>query len=61
MRGAAKDTSYLPQRIVNSSPGLTVESATGFVMYTPASAEDASVRDAKTMVCRRLNTNVAMF
>jgi hypothetical protein len=30
------------------------------VMYTPASAEDASVRDANTIVCRRLNMKVAM-
>lgn len=50
-----------PQRIVNSSPGLAVEFTTGFVMYTPASAEDASVSDAKTMVCRRLNMKVAMI
>jgi hypothetical protein len=51
---------YVPQRIVKSSPGRAVVFATGFVMYTPARAEEASVKDANMNACRRLMVEAVM-
>lgn len=51
---------HVPQRIVKSSPGLAVVFATGFVMYTPARADEASVNDASMSACTPLKVEAVM-